>query len=132
MINLTKIKQKIRKYTYYLRVYWYYIEVYFSKFKNLLKIKKDKTIIPEGMYCYTLDEERQKIEPCLNGYWIKPCKYYRSMKGNYAGCTYVGYIGWDICLGDQCKICGENYGDERDPIIIERENKIKKILNRKK
>ena len=83
------------------------------------------------MYCYVFDEEREKREPHTNvGYWIKPCKYYRSMKRYKAGCTYVGYIGWDDCLGDQCKICGENYGDDRDPIIIQRESKIGKILKR--
>ena len=42
----------------------------------------------------------------INGYWIKPCKYYRSMKGHSAACTYVGFIGFNPCLGDQCKICG--------------------------
>ena len=42
------------------------------------------------------------------GYHIKPCKYYRYIdkKGNRA-CTYTGFIGFDACLYDQCKICGE-------------------------
>lgn len=127
------LEDKIWIYTYPIRVLWYYIEVYFSKFQKLLGIKKDKSVIPEGMYCYVLDEEREKREPHINGgYWIKPCKYYRSMKGHKAGCTYVAFIGWDACLGDQCKLCSENYGDERDPIIVEREKKIENIINRGK
>ena len=32
------------------------------------------------------------------------------MKGHNAGCIYVGFIGFDSCLGDQCKICGVNIG----------------------
>jgi len=60
------------------------------------------------MYCYEYDEERNKKEP-TEGYWIKPCKYYRSMKKQcYAGCTYLAIIGFDVCLGDQCKLCDEN------------------------
>lgn len=68
------------------------------------------------MYCYSIDVERNKKEPCSDGgYYIKHCKYYRSMKKEcYGGCTYVGYIGFDFCLGDQCKICVENDGDEND------------------
>jgi hypothetical protein len=31
------------------------------------------------------------------------------MKGQmYGGCTYLGFIGWDPLLGDQCKMCSEN------------------------
>ena len=31
--------------------------------------------------------------------------------GNYSGCVYVGHAGDDICLDDQCKICGVNEDD---------------------
>jgi len=60
------------------------------------------------MYCYEHDVERNIKEP-INGYWIKPCKYYRSTnKSKGVACTYVGYFGFDVLLYDQCKICGEN------------------------
>lgn len=124
---------KLWIYSYPFRMIWYYIEVYFSIILSKLGFKKDKTVIPEGHYCYTWDDEREKNQPHINGgFWVKTCKYYRNLKRYKAACTYVGYIGWDACLGDQCKICGENYGDDRDPIIIEREDKITKIINRKK
>jgi len=86
-----------------------YVEVAYARILCLLRINKSTSPIPEGHYCYVYDEERNKKEPLKNGgYWIKPCKYYRILKGQLrAGCTYVGFIGWDVCLGDQCKICGE-------------------------
>ena len=84
-----------------------YVEVAYARILCLLRINKSTSPIPEGLYCYVWDEEKNKKEP-INGYWTKPCKYYRSLKRQcFAGCTYVGFIGWDVCLGDQCKICGE-------------------------
>lgn len=60
------------------------------------------------MYCYEYDEERNTKEPINDGgYWVKTCKYYRSTpKTKGVACTYVGYMGFDPCLYDQCKICG--------------------------
>lgn len=97
---------KIRRYVRYVSVFF---EILYSRACIFLKINKDATVIPEGHYCYVIDEEKNKLEP-IDGYWIKTCKYYRSIGNGYAGCTYCGYIGWDICLSDQCKMCGENYG----------------------
>lgn len=120
-------------YYHLIRLPRYYVEVYFTKFQRFFGIRKDTSVIPEGMYCYEWDEEKEKRAPHPNGFWIKPCKYYRSMKRQLDGCcTYVGFIGFDPCLGDQCKICGQNYGDERDPLIIEREKKIEKIISKDK
>ena len=127
-ITMIKFKNIFWNIWYYIRLSWYFIEIIFTKIQLFFGYRKDKSYIPVGHYCYEWDEERNKKEP-TNGYWILSCKYYRSMKGHYAGCTYVGFIGFDSCLGDQCKVCGENY-DDRDPIIIERENKIEKLLNR--
>jgi hypothetical protein len=91
-----------------LKVVWYYIEILYSKILRLLHIKRDTSVIPKGMYCYVIDRERNIKEP-FDGYWIKKCKYYRSLEGELcAGCTYVGVIGWDLLLGDQCKICDVN------------------------
>lgn len=98
---------------YYLKVAWYFIEVLFTKTQRLFGYKKDTSVIPEGYYCYVFDNERNKKEP-IRGYWIKPCKYYRSMKGHSAACTYVGFIGFDPCLGDQCKMCDKNYPKDEE------------------
>ena len=88
---------------------WYYIEVYFWKLLFLFGVNRSTEGIPKDTpYCYKWDEERNKKEP-IEGYWIKPCKYYRHLNGQLrAGCTYVGFIGSDLLLGDQCKICGVN------------------------
>ena len=99
---------------YRLRIIWNYIEVGFTHLCLFFNIKKDKTVIPKGHYCYIWDDERNKKEP-HSGYWVIPCRYYRSMKGQCeAGCTYVGFIGFDVGLGDQCKICGENMDYENE------------------
>ena len=100
---------------YRLKVLWYYIEIGWAKLLLLFGIRKSTAPIPKGTpYCYVWDEEKNKSEP-IDGYWIKPCKYYRGMKGQCdAGCTYVGFIGFDVCLGDQCKICGVSTHNEKD------------------
>ena len=83
-----------------------------TKSMRMFGIRKDSSVIPIGHYCYTIDEKKNISQP-IDGYWIKTCKYYRSMKRQCdAGCTYVGFIGFDPCLGDQCKICGQNYNDQ--------------------
>jgi len=104
---------------YRLRIAWYYIEVKYHRIRRYFGKYQDESVIPPGLYCYVIDEERMKNEPQDNefsGYWIKPCKYYRSMKDQmYGGCTYLGFIGWDALLGDQCKMCSENLGlDDED------------------
>lgn len=85
----------------------FYIEIAYAKILRFLHFKKDKSVIPEGYYCYVWDEDPKRN----NEYHTIPCRFYRSMKNQcYAGCTYVGFIGFDIGLQDQCKICGENEG----------------------
>lgn len=86
---------------------WYRIEIFLTW--NFAR-KQDTSVIPTGFYCYTQDYEKNAKESDLGKYWIKPCPYYRQFRGKLeAGCTYVGFAGWDPCLGDQCKICGKNY-----------------------
>lgn len=96
---------------YKIKLLWYYVEIGYAKLLHLFNVSRSTSPIPRGQYCYVWDDERNKKEP-IDGYWIKPCKYYRSMKGHSAACTYVGFIGFSPCLGDQCKICGVN--DEID------------------
>lgn len=93
-----------------LKLFQYYVEAKFYKILNRFGLKRDTTVIPCGSYCYSLDNELNANEPCGDGgYWIKTCKYYRSTaKTKGIACTYIGYFGFDPCLYDQCKICGEN------------------------
>lgn len=75
---------------------------------KLFKKKLDKSLIPYSEYCYVHDEERKKTHP-IDGYWIKPCPYYRHINREFtSGCVYCGVVGFDFLLGDQCKICDEN------------------------
>jgi len=92
---------------YYATLYW--IEVQFIKMIRFFGINGDESKIPNGFYCYDYDEKRNTEDPCDEGYWIKTCKYFRSIKGRGGvACTYIPYYGFDFCLYDQCKICGEN------------------------
>ena len=97
-----------------LKLLWYYAETRYAKLLCIFGVRRSASIIPKGQYCYVWDEERNINEPCTDGgYWIKTCKYYRStLKTGGVACTYTGFFGFDFCLYDQCKICGEN--DEID------------------
>lgn len=91
-----------------IKIVWYKIEIFYSKIIKYIGIRRSTEPIPKDtLYCYEYDEERNKTEP-TNGYWIKPCKYYRRLNGENRGCTYLGYKGFDPLLWDQCKICGVN------------------------
>lgn len=95
---------------YLIKTTWYYIEIGWAKLLLLFNIRRSTSPIPKNTpYCYIMDGEKNIKRP-IDGYWIIPCKYYRHMKGHNAGCIYVGFIGFDSCLGDQCKICGVNIG----------------------
>jgi hypothetical protein len=80
---------------------------------RIFKKEYDKSIIPEGQYCYTPDFEKNESEPDSmknNGftYYTKPCLYYRTLGNRYNGCQYLGIITDDLTFDDQCKICCEN------------------------
>ena len=98
-----------------IRLLWHYLETRYAKILRIFGIKQDTSVIPYGMYCYAFDKERNEREPIADGgIWIKTCKYHRSTpKTGGVACTYVGHFGFDLCLYDQCKICGKNeYFDE--------------------
>ena len=89
---------------------WYWLEVKYAQLLYLFGVVRSALPIPEGMYCYEYDDERNATKADNDyGYYIKPCKYYRSTpKTKGVACTYMGYFGFDPCLYDQCKICSEN------------------------
>lgn len=92
-----------------LRLLWYWLEVQYARLLNSLGVPRSTDEIPNGMYCYEYDEERNVKEPQKDGYWIKKCRYYRSDDSGGKACTYVGFIGFDPCLHDSCKICDVKY-----------------------
>lgn len=85
---------------------WYLIEVFYYWLYQKLGFRLDTNNIPRGVYCYEPDLERNKNRED-NVYYVKPCKYYRYVDG-ISVCLYESFIGSDVCLDDQCKICSEN------------------------
>ena len=95
-----------------LKLFWYYIEILFSRLITWFGFKHNDKVIPKGYYCYEIDHERNLKEGTEFGYYIKPCKYYRSTtKTGGIACIYLGYFGFDPGLYDQCKLCGKNMDD---------------------
>lgn len=90
-----------------------YIEVAFSAVMQLFGKFKPTSVIPEGMYCYTFNGDDGYTETGLPYHGADICKYYRKNEC-VSACTYVGFAGWDVCLSDQCKICGTNRGKYDD------------------
>ena len=92
---------------------YFYLALYYSEV-NIIKAlkycgyKQDASVIPKGVYCYAPDYD--KISQSDDGYWIKPCRYYRRVTRDIKACTFKNFIGFDPCLWDQCKICSENLG----------------------
>jgi len=73
---------------------------------HLFGINTDTEPIPDSVYCYVPDTEKNKRENDVMHYYIKPCKYYKSFGNEYNGCKYLGIITDDFLFDDQCKICG--------------------------
>ena len=78
----------------------------------LFGVRRSTLPIPEGPYCYTPDIEKNEARKDCTTYYIKPCKYYKTLGRRYNGCSYLGVITDDMIFDDQCKMCGKNYGDE--------------------
>lgn len=68
--------------------------------------KFDKTVIPTGVYCYTIPEsELHKVDDIK----VNTCPYYRSVNDSeIKGCAYCGVCEKNLLLSDMVKICGEN------------------------
>jgi hypothetical protein len=82
----------------------------YSKLLLLFGVRLSTSAIPEGPYCYTPDYEKNKIAESFT-YYVIPCKYYKTLGKRWNGCKYLGIITDDFVFDDQCKMCGENYGD---------------------
>lgn len=80
--------------------------VIYGRLLRFLNIKRDDTVIPQGMYCYTPDIEKNKNKKDGDyKYYVKTCKYYKRLGRDYNGCSYLGIITDDDVFGDQCKLC---------------------------
>ena len=85
----------------------YLIVAYYNVLRFFGYHQSDK-VIPEGMYCYAPDVEKNNAKDKTDSaYYIIPCPYYKWVNSEVKACTYVGFIGFDFAFDDQCKICGE-------------------------
>jgi len=84
--------------------------------------KKDTSVIPEGMYCYTHENGKQKNCP----YWSRNKKYDKYCNGY---CSYLEMGDWNYgtLLWDQCKECGIKMDHEVDIIASDASNLIKEL-----
>ena len=80
-----------------IELFWVVLR-FFGWFNNI-------NAIPNGVYCYEPDEDKNKTTPIANGYWIKPCPYYKIISKRYNGCQREGVVTDDPVFADQCKIC---------------------------
>lgn len=110
-----ELKERMMKNTYYL--YWTenLVNMLWWKLLILFGVRRSALPIPEGMYCYAPDNEKNCAnEDSINNhggtYYIKPCKYYKTLGRRFNGCSYLGIITDDCVFDDQCKMCCENYG----------------------
>ena len=101
----------------------------------LFGVRRSALPIPDGMYCYAPDieknEARKEAEPYA--YYIKPCKYYKTLGRRYNGCSYLGVITDDMTFDDQCKICSENYGNVNGSATVDINTQVeilKKVINK--
>lgn len=83
-------------------------EMLWSKICIAFGKKYDSSVIPEGVYCYKIDTERNEREKRFFGYHIIPCNYYKTLGNGWNGCKYLGYITDDFVFDDQCKMCDKN------------------------
>jgi hypothetical protein len=78
---------------------------------------KDTSVIPKGLYCYTLHSVTAdgKFNMTVCPYWSKNPDH-ESMDNGH--CGYLEQGDWEIegtsLLWDQCKECGINMDDENE------------------
>ena len=81
-----------------------------SKIRVLTGFKYDKSIIPEGLFCYEYDVKKNKvlIDEWDNGFYVKDCPYHVKVSNNYDCCLYEGKISKDKEFKNKNKICNIN------------------------
>lgn len=82
-------------------------------------MKKDESVIPKGLYCYTRVEEDASL---ISGFSIKHCPYWSSQPDQpiqeSGFCSFLNRGDWQSegisLLWDQVKECNVNLGDFND------------------
>lgn len=100
------------KYTITDYIYWgrNLANMLWWKLLFLFGVRRSALPIPNGMYCYAPDNEKNAKATSFKYYYIKPCKYYKTLGRRFNGCSYLGIITDDFVFDDQCKMCSENLG----------------------
>lgn len=90
------------------------LEVLFVKFLILFGYKFDKSKIPEGIYCYKINSEKNQNKPKNDlTLYTDDCIYRKYIYKDWFGCKFLGIITDDMCFEDACKICSENENIEK-------------------
>jgi hypothetical protein len=94
--------------------------LWFRFLRKTFNYYQDTSVIPTGDYCYNFDDERNKTNTQPGSHYIKNCPYYKHMyDGINTGCSYLGFVGFEPCLWDQCKMCSENIESDEEEIDVE-------------
>lgn len=88
-------------------LYWSrnWIKILWWSFIIKLGYKRSKDPIPQGVYCYKPDDEKNRKNKNNSVFFVEPCKYYKTLGNRYNGCSYLGIITDDMVFDDQCKMC---------------------------
>jgi len=101
LLNVKKICKKIIRGS---RDVYYYLLIFFIRLLKYFGYKLSSEGIPGGVYCYSII----RIDTETGHITTKNCPHYKFMSGDNDACTYTGFIGYDCCFADQCKICNTN------------------------
>ena len=84
--------------------------VILSKIRLLIGLKYDKSVIPEGLFCYEYDSKKNEvlIDEWDNGFYVKVCPYHIKISNNCYCCLYEGKICKDKEFIEKNKICSIN------------------------
>lgn len=93
-----------------------YLAVGWSRLRIFFKQPPSIEPIPEGHYCYQAMSDFKSFPDGGYGVDIKTCPYFHYVGKHKTACTFLGYVGDDLCHADSCKICGEkeSYSQQED------------------
>ena len=78
-----------------------------SKVRKIINKKYDKSKIPNGLYCFSYDLEKNEklIDEWDNGIYINACPYYQNINDKFNCCLYDSVITSDEKFKQKNKIC---------------------------
>ena len=87
---------------------WYWVEVKYAQLLCLFGVRRSTKPIPKGVYCYEYTGHQWTNTKGETINETRCCPYFRWTKTTKGvACIYSPFYGFDFCLYDQCKICGE-------------------------